>query len=389
MQNAFNIESIKKHQLIDDAITLHKSKIITDAQFDTINKTYNSGLYCPNFMIKIVLFLGTTLAISGITSFIALLFLDALDTMQEAYKFISIFYGLGLFFFANIILIKDKRHFRSGSIESVLYHASAFFLFGVFSLTDFNIHVLIISLIFIALFLSIYYMDILFTIFLPLVTAYYIFYLLQIAGGIVEQLTPFILFIIFGALYFPISKLSEKKDFSIYDTQFTIIKTITLLLAYLSINYLVVREMSVNLMNLQIEQGQDIPLAFLFYFLTIAIPIYYLWYGIKTKNSLFLRLGLIITALTVLTFKYYYSSGHTEITLTLAGAILLSLSYYVMKLLKTPKNGFTRERILTDKWADKNLEATIISQTMGGNQIDDTFKGEGGNFGGGGASGSF
>ena len=60
-----------------------------------------------------------------------------------------------------------------------------------------------------------------------------------------------------------------------------------------------------------------------------------------------------------------------------------------MQLLKKPKNGFTRELLLTDKWADQNLEATVISQTLGGNAIDENFKGEGGEFGGGGASGNF
>ena len=55
------------------------------------------------------------------------------------------------------------------------------------------------------------------------------------------------------------------------------------------------------------------------------------------------------------------------------------------------RNGFTRENILTEKWSSVNAEAFIISQTMGGNQVnvDESFGGKGGSFGGGGSSGDF
>lgn len=386
MRIAFNIESIKNQQLIDDAITLHKSKVISDEQFDKIAESHKSGFYIPNFMIKILLFLGATIAISGVTGLLAVMFSNALE---DAYQIISIAYGIVLFVFANSVLITDKLHFRSGTLEAVLYHGIGFFLIGIYSSTDFNEHIIFISLILMSIFLAIYYLDIIATICAPLLIAYYTFYLLHIAGGLIEQLTPFIISIEFAAFYFLLNILSKNTSLEIFDSQFTISKTITLLVAYLSVNYLVVREMSVELMNLNLSEGQDIPFAYLFYFLTIAIPIFYLGYGIKNKSKLFIRVGLILVALTVLTFKYYYSSGHTEITLTVAGAILLGISYYFMQLLKQPKNGFTRELLLTDKWADQNLEASIISQTLGGNEIDETFKGDGGEFGGGGASGSF
>lgn len=386
MKIAFNIDSIKNHQIIDDAITLHKSKIITDEQFDRIAESHESGFYSPNFIIKILLFIGAAIAISGITGLLAVMFLDALE---DAYKILTLVYGFVLFVFANAVLIKDKLHFRSGTLEAVLYHSFGFFLFGVIAISEFNEHVIFISLILTTVFLAIYYLDIIATICAPLIVAYYTFYLLHIAGGIIEQLTPFILSIEFIVFFYLLNKLSKKTILEIYDTQFSITKTICLLIAYLSINYLVVREMSVQMMNLHLEKGQDIPFAFLFYFLTIIIPIIFLWYGIKHKDKLFIRLSLILIALTVLTFKYYYSSGHTEFTLTVAGTLLLGISYYLMQLLKKPKNGFTRELLLTDKWADQNLEATVISQTLGGNAIDENFKGEGGEFGGGGASGNF
>jgi uncharacterized membrane protein YgcG len=152
-----------------------------------------------------------------------------------------------------------------------------------------------------------------------------------------------------------------------------------------------VRELSIALMGVIMTPGQDIPLAFLFYGFTVIIPVLYLYFGIKNKDIVLLRISLIVVAASVFTFKYYYNFGHPEITLTIAGAIILLISIAVLNYLKTMRNGFTRDLLLTEKWGAANLEAFVVSQTMGGNTIktDSGFKGGGGTFGGGGASGDF
>jgi len=63
-----------------------------------------------------------------------------------------------------------------------------------------------------------------------------------------------------------------------------VLEIICLLLIYASGNYLVVRELSVNLMDLVLNERRNIPFAFLFYLLTVAIPIGYLYFGIKTET---------------------------------------------------------------------------------------------------------
>ena len=154
---------------------------------------------------------------------------------------------------------------------------------------------------------------------------------------------------------------------------------------------MVVRELSVNMMSLEIEEGRDIPFAFIFYALTILIPMAYLYFGIKNRNIVLLRVSLIVLAYSVFTFKYYFSLGHPEISLTLAGLFLLGITIALMRYLKTMHNGFTRENILSEKWGSMNVEALIISQTMGGNQptVEHQDMPGGGASGGGGASSSF
>jgi uncharacterized membrane protein YgcG len=105
-----------------------------------------------------------------------------------------------------------------------------------------------------------------------------------------------------------------------------------------------------------------------------------------------LRTSLGVLAFSVFTFKYYFSLGHHEITFTLSGAFLMIVSISLLRFLKEPRNGYTRENIFSEKWGSANVEAFLISQTMGGNKAaveDPAFRGGGGSFGGGGASGQF
>jgi uncharacterized membrane protein YgcG len=142
---------------------------------------------------------------------------------------------------------------------------------------------------------------------------------------------------------------------------------------------------------MQLEDGQDIPFAGVFYGLTILLPVIYLLKGIRNKNVVLLRIGMVVTAFSIYTFHHYYSLGPPEIILTIAGSVLLILAVLLIRYLKTIRHGFTGENILSEKWAGMNVQAFLVSQTMGGNQVsvDTKFKGGGGDFGGGGSSGDF
>jgi uncharacterized membrane protein YgcG len=162
-----------------------------------------------------------------------------------------------------------------------------------------------------------------------------------------------------------------------------------LLIVYAAGNYFVVRELSVNMMQLDLSDGQDIPFAWIFYILTVVVPVGYLYVAIKKKDLVLLRASLVAVAFSVFTFKYYFSLGHPEITLTISGAVLLAVSLSLFRYLKTPKHGYTRESILKEKWTNANIEGFVFSQTLGGNKSaggEPVEAGAGGTSTGGGAS---
>jgi len=63
-------------------------------------------------------------------------------------------------------------------------------------------------------------------------------------------------------------------------------------------------------MDFKLTPDKDIPLAFAFYFLTLFIPILYIVTGARRKWSLFIRMGMLTTLLSIFTFKYTFWPGH-------------------------------------------------------------------------------
>ncbi len=104
------------------------------------------------------------------------------------------------------------------------------------------------------------------------------------AGGIFKQVIPFVFIFSFSVIYFLVRKLKSQNDLKIWGNNFLVLEIICLLLIYASGNYLVVRELSVNLMDLHLEEGEDIPFAFLFYLLTVAVPIGFCISESRTKT---------------------------------------------------------------------------------------------------------
>lgn len=167
-----------------------------------------------------------------------------------------------------------------------------------------------------------------------------------------------------------------------------------LILVYLSCNYLVVRELSSQLLGVYLEPDQDIPFAFFFYFFTIAIPVLYLVLALKTKDKILLWIGVFCVAFSIFTIRYYHSLLPIEIAITLGGILLFSIASFSIKKLKDKTSGITFELDrLTQKKDHKSTEALVAVTAFGikpETKIEESpMKFGGGDYSGGGASGSF
>lgn len=388
MRSAYNETWLHNLEVIKETKRWLKARFIEQVQFNVIAEAHPSSFYHPNFIIRILIFIATLIGLSGVTGLFALMILDA---GQIVISTGCLLYGLGSFVFVDQAIIKNSKHYKSGLTEALIYHACGFTIGGFAGLVDFEmLSVLIISVMVLS-FAAYRYLDLLTTIASLLTFAYFIFYVFYESGNIFQQIIPFVFILVFIPVYIISKKLKATDKLSIWTNNLIIVEALSLLLIYLAGNYLVVRELSVEMMNLTLGEGEDIPFAFLFYGLTVIIPLAYSYVGITNKDVVILRISLIVLAFSVFTLKYYTGFEQPEIILTVSGIILLGITLSLFNYLKTMKRGFTRDNLLSEKWSSMNAEAFIISQTMGGNQATNnpSPEGKGGEFGGGGASGSF
>jgi len=389
MKSAYNQEWIYNLQVIKQAKLWLKRGLIQPEQFTAIHDSYRTALFHPNFAIRILLFIATLIATSGMSGLVMLVFSGVGEIVIGI---VCILFGVAAFIILERAFIKNS-HYKSGVTEGIAYMACGFVIVGVAMLGDFE-NIIVIQLICLVVFAcaAYRYLDLILTLAFMVTLSWMIFYHCFETGGIFKSIIPFVFMVTFSAGYLVIQKFNKRDDLKLLSDNLLILEVCCLMLVYAGGNYLIVRELSVSMMNLTLTPDEDIPFAFLFYFFTVAIPIIYLLAGIRSKDKVLLRVSLVALAFSVFTFKYYYSFGHPEITLMVAGAISSLVAILLMRYLKEMKKGFTSENILTSAWANLNVEAFIISQTMGGNQPEKTEMkemGGGGSSGGGGASTSF
>jgi hypothetical protein len=143
--------------------------------------------------------------------------------------------------------------------------------------------------------------------------------------------------------------------------------------------------------NLQLQTGQSIPMGWLFWISTLLIPAWYILYGIKQKDRIFLRVGMLLVAAMLFTIRYYYPVFGIEWWISAAGLLMISTSWFLIRYLRRPRNGFTDRQEPGRYQADASqAESLVLVETFSSTNkpVDGTTFG-GGNFGGGGSTGTF
>ncbi len=382
---AYNIAELEKHKVVSKARDLNQAKIITNEQLEQIKKAYSPDLYIPSIFMRILLFIFSLI---GMITFMGPAMLLFSNLEESGIRIFSILWGGFLLFLTEKVCIKDKQHYNSGVTEAGIYSSLSFIALGILGTNSQVLVVYAIVGFVLTAFAAIRYLNLTALILTVGFLTWIIFEILTTIGGTIETLMPFLFMVTFALIYIGSKKLQKKQTRVIFENQFIALKTLSLVLFYLAGNYFVVRELSVSLMNLDLSSQNDIPFAILFYLLTALIPIGYIYWGIKQRSVLALRVGMLTVTLSVVTFKYYFSLGLPVVTLTISGAVLIVIALFLFNYLKQIRGGFTREILLHDKWVSSNLTAFIASQTLGGNKAAGKNDGPafgGGKFGGAGA----
>jgi hypothetical protein len=377
-------------------------ELISAEQMAKVISNYKIDYFKPNIFIKIGLFIFSFFIIGaalGLYSLFTLgIFAATSSNSYQAYGAITcVIFGTACFFFLEKF-IQWRNWYSNGMDDALLYNGLGFLLSMIIFCVSDNLNdedaFLLVCLVYLPFLVAavIRYADRLVTI-VAAVCSYFIFFLIvQKTGSTAKFVMPFAFMILSGIYYFAAKKLLVNPIAIHYKSCLKVLKTIALIVFYVSGNYFVIRESSIEFFHLEIGPGQDIPMAFIFYAFTALIPLGYLFFGLKRKDKLMVWVALLLIAVSVLTFKYYFSLGHPEVTLTIAGLVMMAVAYGSIKYLVTDKYGITfKDDPNDDNFLRSNAEALVIAQSFA-QPVQTTDAGVqmgGGEFGGGGSGNKF
>jgi hypothetical protein len=220
-----------------------------------------------------------------------------------------------------------------------------------------------------------------------------VFYSIIPLGDIAKIIMPFLLMAISFLMYWLVSRNKKNNQFRYYTTCCTVIEILALLTLYAAGNYFVVRETSNSMFDLNLKEGEAIPGAWFFWIITVLLPIVYIVRGIRKKNVIVLRTGLLLVAGIVFNVRFYYHVAPLEVAMTIGGIVMILIAYGVTKYLSIPKHGITHAEANDPQLAGfLQVESLVVSKTFHQTtptETDKHFDFGGGSGGGGGSTGNY
>jgi hypothetical protein len=369
---------------------------ISREEHEAIKQKYPTQYKTYGIFPKIGLFIFTNIILLAAFGLFALMLLgNSGRTMLTVILFMS---GGGAYVAAEVF-VKGNGFCRNGVVEAILYGSVIALNGAILSLMpedvlDHQLLTIFICITPLVVFAAIRFADSLLTL------ASFILVLIINALIVLKIGTPGKILLPFesmGLSYlvcYLAKREKNKPELRYWKNPLTVLEAAGLIAFYLSGNYMTIRILTESLLDTTIEPGQDIGLAPLFYAFTIVTPIVYIWRGLKLKDYIFLRLGLLLLVAGILSIKYYHSLMPPETALSLSGIVMILLAYFSIRYLKTPQQGITFDIIEQSErnQAMMNIANVAVSQVMSGHQApakSDNVEMGGGDFGGGGAGADF
>lgn len=375
--------------LLEETNSLQAAGFISKEQKDLIKKELPSFKRQSNILVRLGFFvLGVLLYISlcGVISLIAL-------SGTEAF-FKVCFYIFTIIGLVGAELLSREKYFGHGLDDAFILGTLLNFGIAVAITTDGN-ELFIAFFVAAASFLSYRrYLHLLSLLVFCLASLAILFYAALKLGVIGQSILPFIALLFSALFYFFTKRINNNIKEKYYYNGILLANGFCLATFYLSCNYLVVRELSANLLGSELLPGEDIPFSYFFYAFTLVVPIIYLIQALRAKDRIMLWISFLAIGFSIYTIRFYHSVMPVEIALTLGGLVLFAIAYFSIKKLKYNDTGLTfKPDRINNSPAILNAEALIVASAFGLKpeaQIEKSpMEFGGGGFSGGGAGESY
>ena len=386
---AYNQKSLDNLSVRDQVKDALDAGCISVEENTRISAAYPVDFYTPNFFICIGLFVLTAIIVSCSLGFFILINSGS----EDALNILIIFFGL-ICYGALEFTVHKFRHFRSGVDYALLWMSAGLLFAGIYmAVSNMSVAFQCITVCSISLFFALRFANHLMALIAYLASLIWIIDISTELARPYQQLLPFIIMAVSIATCFISFRLYHVNKCRHYRECLANIKVGSLVSFYLAGNYFAVSEMN-NAIFSQNGNTENISMAWLFWILTVATPLFYIYRGVRKKDHLFIWTGLGLVAATVFTIRYYYHVMPVEWALISGGIVMIAIAYGLIRYLKTPRHGFTSQEGSSKNLLEKlHLESLVIAETFGGPSAVKTpsndFQFGGGSGGGGGAGGQF
>lgn len=384
----YNKTILRNKALLDEAQALHKAGFVPKEQYNGYSKSLLVPKTHDNLLIRALFFILGVFLYSSICGFFAL---TTLDTLDAHYEYLVFFFALVGFVGTEILA---KATFYGHGLDDAFILGSQLTLVIAIGIASNQSQLLMAILLTLTSFTSyLRYLHLsMALLFCLALTATLIFGIFELDKSI-HPLLPFLMMAFAIAIYYGSKTALQNLGTSFYYNGLLLVQNFALILFYVSGNYLVVRELSIELLGQDVAVGSDIPFAFFFYAFTFIVPTSYLYIALVKKDRLLIWIGILSLCFSIYTIRFYYALMPIEIVLTLTGAILFVLTLFAIKKLKNKETGITfQPDRFTTTTAFFHAEILIASQ-IGGLKPEVSPESPmdfgGGGFSGGGSEGSF
>jgi len=385
----FNKQLLDNEALNDEADTLYKGGFIGKEQKKLIEKELPVLKSQHNILVRIGFFLLGSFLYSSICGTISLLGLSGENVFFEICCYLFAIVG-----FVGAELLAKQNYHNHGLDDAFILGALLNLGIAVGITTDGYEIVIALFLAAGSIFMFLRYLYLWAMLVFCLAVSALLFFGMFEFGQIGKAILPFVTMIFAAVFYFFTKEKIKRLRVIYYYNGLLLANSFCLVLFYFSCNYLIVRELSIELLGTDVKPGSDIPFAYFFYAFTFIVPLIYLFQVLKTKDRIMLWISFLAIAFSIYTIRFYYSVLPIEVALTFGGIILFGIAYFSIKNLKEKESGLTfRPDRINHSDALLNAEALIVASAFG---MKPEVKPEtspmefgGGGFSGGGSEGNF
>ncbi len=383
----YNKTLLENTFLVSEAIHLKDTQFINVENLNFIKQKLATLKTSRNIFARIGFFLLGTLLFSSIFGLFAFITLSLNNVVYDEYYLGILFSIIGI---VLLELICNMNFYRHGIDDAFLIGTQISVYTTVYLLSNSEI-IISITMIIIGLLFCIRYINTL-SFLVSLTGMVFFIGLLFVNYTTITAILPFLIFGISYGFYFLHKKFKNNEKLYFYTNAMYWFYIFSLILGYASINYLIVRTLSEDLMNLDFTNS-SMPLGWLFYGLMFLIPVFYMVYSLKIKDRTMLYIGALTFVLSIATHKYFFSSLPAERALIIAGISIFTLVYFIIKRIKNNDIGITFKHDSQSNTAMLSTVEALIINSQNVQNVPETSKSDmpfgGGGFSGGGAGEQF